>query len=287
MHACMRGVRVLARLEVVAQVGAEIRRLRLASGLTGEALAAELGWSQAKLSRIESGRLGVTIKDLNNVLDALGASESTRAELLGLVAGEEISAWLVRAGGPKRRQREVRDIEQRLRRYREHHPLLVPGQLQSRAYTMAMAAAAGLPDPGAIADARAVRQELLTGDAAPKYEALLDVRSLLRHPGGTDVMQEQVDYLLTRMEAPAITVRGVPESSNAGAMTLGAFIIYEFIEESSHPLVMLETQFVDVYLADPIDIAAYEGLWRGLNAEALSVKETRAWLVSLRDGKGK
>ncbi len=275
----------MPKLEVVGQVGAEIRRLRLSAGLTGEAVAEELGWSQAKLSRIESGRFGVTLRDLDALLGFLGASEATAAELMALVAGEDLGAWLVRAGGPKRRQRQVRDIEQRLSRYREHHPLLVPGQLQSRAYTMAMARASGLPGVEAIAEARAERQALLTRPGAPKYEALIDVRSLLRHPGGRDVLDEQVDFLLKRMEVPAITLRAVPENSNARAMALGAFLIYEFLDPQVKPLVLLETQFVDVYLAEPVDVQAYERLWDGLNAEALSVKATRAWLVSLRNRK--
>jgi len=275
----------VAKLGVVGRVGAEVRRLRLSAGLTGEQVAEELGWSQAKLSRIESGRLGVTLRDLDGLLAFLGASEATQAELMALVAGDDLGAWMVRAGGPKRRQRQVRDIEQRLSRYREHHPLLVPGQLQSRGYTMAMAAASGLPDVEAIADARAERQALLERPGAPKYEALIDVRSLMRHPGGDEVLVEQVEFLLERMAVPAITLRAVPESSKARTMALSAFLIYEFVDPDSSPLVLLETQFVDVYLADAVDVAAYERLWDGLSADALSVKETRSWLVSLRDRK--
>lgn len=282
----------MAKLSVVDRVGSELRRLRLLTGLTMEQVGLELGWSQAKLSRIESGRLGVTVDDLNALLDALGAPDDLRAELLALIAGDDLGAWMVRLGGPRRRQREVKGVEQRVRRWREHHPLLIPGQLQCRDYTMAMVAASGLgasrvgQDPTAVASERAERQAVLGRQGGGVYEALVDWRSFLRHPGGPDVTVAQAAFMLDRMDIPSITVRILPPSESAGALALGAFVIYEFADPDSRPLVLVETQFVDVYLADPVEVEAYEQLWTGLSAEALSVEETRDWLVSLRDHGG-
>ncbi len=96
-------------------------------------------------------------------------------------------------------------------------------------------------------------------------------------------MVSQIEHILRRMDVPSISVRVLPSTHSARALALGAFVIYDFADSSSTPLVLVETQFVDVYLADPVEVQAYESLWTGLSAEALSVEETREWLVSLRD----
>jgi hypothetical protein len=154
--------------------------------------------------------------------------------------------------------------------------------LQSPGYTVALATAAGLPYAEAFVETRTERQASLEQPGAPKYETLIDVRCLMRHPGGDGVLVEQLDFLLHRMDLAAITVRAVAETSTARAIAQSAFAIYEFGDPASSPLVRLESQSVDVYLAEPDDLAAYERLWDALSADALSVKATRAWLLSKR-----
>ncbi|BCJ37947.1 hypothetical protein Athai_54500 [Actinocatenispora thailandica] len=119
-----------------ARVGAELRRIRLAEGLSGEDVGAALGWSQSKVSRIETGRFGVSIPDLSALLSYYGVPEEVKAELLSTAADDAgiDGAWIVRAGGTPRRQGEVQAVETQLKRFRQHHPLLVPGQLQSEEY---------------------------------------------------------------------------------------------------------------------------------------------------------
>ena len=154
---------------------------------------------------------------------------------------------------------------------------------------MAMVGAAGLSavgvgqDPEAVAKSRADRQKLLSEPGSGHYEALVDARCLERHPGGASVTRAQAAFIVERMALPTISVRVLPPSESAETLALGAFVMYEFAEEASRPLVLVETQFVDVYLADPLEVQAYERLWAGLSAEALSVEESRKWLVSLRD----
>src|SRR4051812_7430112 len=99
------------------QVGTELRRAREQLGLSGIQVAKDLGWSQSKVSRIEAGRLSTSLNDLSALLGYYGLSEEVRAELLSVaVAGDGLpGAWIVRAGGPPRRQREVAAIEARVR----------------------------------------------------------------------------------------------------------------------------------------------------------------------------
>lgn len=57
------------------RIGETLRVLRERAGLSGDAVAAAMGWSQSKVSRIETGRFGVTVQDVNSLLNHYGASE--------------------------------------------------------------------------------------------------------------------------------------------------------------------------------------------------------------------
>jgi transcriptional regulator with XRE-family HTH domain len=63
------------RLEVI--VGQNVRRLRLAKGLSQEALAAEVGVDMRYLGGIERGQENPTIKVVGNIAKALGVHPST------------------------------------------------------------------------------------------------------------------------------------------------------------------------------------------------------------------
>jgi transcriptional regulator with XRE-family HTH domain len=144
-------------------VGAELRRVREQLGLSGVQVAASSGWSQSKVSRIEAGILGAAINDLAALLNHYGVTEEVRAELLSFaVAGNGLAgAWIVRAGDVPRRQGEVAAIEARVRRIRQYGALTVPGLLQAKAYTQAVAAAGGFAQVDDIVRRRMARQELL------------------------------------------------------------------------------------------------------------------------------
>lgn len=70
-----------------------LRTLRRASGLTGARLAARVGMSQAKISKIETGRVLPSALDVERILDALGVQpgdeEVTRLLELARVANTD------------------------------------------------------------------------------------------------------------------------------------------------------------------------------------------------------
>jgi transcriptional regulator with XRE-family HTH domain len=262
------------------QIGAQLRRLRVMQDVEAQVLARELNWSGSKISRIEQGKINISVQDLGVALDALGASEEIRAEMLATVAADKLGAWMIRSGGTTRRQMEVGHLEQRVSELREFHPLLVPGLLQSRAYTRAMALAAGF-DPDNVMKSRAARQALLAVEGAPQFHALLDARAFARWAGSASVMVDQIDHLLNRMLLPNVTVRLIPNGPNAKVLALGAFVIYTFHDTS--PVVLLEHHAIDVFLATTSDVSTYRQMFTDLGAEALSTEETAKWLISTRN----
>jgi transcriptional regulator with XRE-family HTH domain len=62
--------------------GMELGLLRKARGMTQTQLAAKLNWTQARYSRIESGRQEALAIDVEDVLYALNATPAERARVL-------------------------------------------------------------------------------------------------------------------------------------------------------------------------------------------------------------
>lgn len=261
------------------RIGRELRLLRQRRGLSGEAVAEQLGWSQAKVSRVESGRLGITMADLAALLTVLGAPAGTRTQLMALASVHESTTWVDGDPGMAPRQGEVGAIEALVTRIREHNPLLIPGLLQSPSFTAAMAAASGFTDVDDLVAARLERQAGLDAYNAPLFEAIVDARSLRRTPGGPRVLADQVRYLLDRIDRDNVEVRVLPESHDAEAFALGAFVLYEFRDPDVPPVVMCESQAADLYYSGQDAWSVYTSLWDRLLGACLGAAEGRQWLT--------
>lgn len=257
--------------------------MREVVGLSGMAVAAELHWSQSKVSRIEAGRLGVSLSDLSALLRTYGASEEVTAELLTMAAAGDgkSGAWIVQAGGSVRRQGEVAAIEARVHRIRQYAPTFMPGLLQSPAYTEAMARVGNFGDPAALVKARSARQSLLAQPHGPAFQVVLDQRALQRWPGDVDTLREQVEMLLMHLEQGRVDLRLLPNGSAQHAIGLAQFLLYDFKEPVGRSVVMLESQTADTYLSADSDIAVYGKLFEDLAASALSPADSGEYLTTL------
>lgn len=265
------------------RIGAELRRLREASGLSGEQVAAALGWSQPKVSRIEAGKHAHTVRDVASLLALYGVTDDVRAELLGATAedtGE--GAWIVRAGGFPRRQGSIASLESGTKRIRHHQPIVLPGLLQTRDYARAVAAAAGAADPDAIADARMHRQEILTGRVGPKYDVVLDARALLLGVADIDLVRTQVEDLAVRADrVKRLDLRVIPIGAPTSVFTTVGFTVYDFRAPESPSVAWIESPTGDVYFSGIEDIARYVELFDDLQSVALSRSDSVEYLLSL------
>jgi transcriptional regulator with XRE-family HTH domain len=171
-------------------VGLEIARLRRMAGLTGQQLGERVGWSQAKISRVETGATAADPADVRKLAHALNVSEE---DLLVLVARAEdehnqMTDWRVGKAGIASKQREYGRLEARGRMIRVFQQAVFPGLLQTSEYARAIMAAsqrmlalgAGVEEPTSVYEAVAARlrrQEIL--DASDRQFSFVMVESVL------------------------------------------------------------------------------------------------------------
>ena len=258
------------------RAGAELRRIRENQGLSGVAVAGALGWSQSKVSRIETGRFGATVWELAELAEFYGVPEEVRAEILTIAAEDSglPGAWIVRAGGPGRRRGEVAMIESRTRQIRQYQAAAVPGLLQAPGYTRALTAAGGFGDVDDVVRHRADRQATAFGAGELEYAVLLEEVALLRSSPTVEVLHEQIEHLLRLAQLPGVDIRLLTADSAPSTAPMNSFLIYDFLSAKSPSVVLVETQTADLYLSAKDDVSTYEHTFAGLQAAALSAQAT-------------
>lgn len=266
--------------EARARVGAELRRLRATAGVSGERVADELGWSQAKVSRIEAARVAHAVADVGALLELYGAPVDLRVELLATVAAESgETAWVVRRGdGPV-----AAPMEGAADRLREYQPQTVPPLLQTREYAELVARRAGVTDPARTVEQRLRWQGALRAPSAPRYEVVLDARVLLVDLGGPEVLAAQVGALIVWALVDPVRLRVIPIGAPVAALSPVPFAIYDFRNRKAVPVVHVETPTADLFTAAVPDREKYLALFRRLAGSALTVQESVRYLGMVRE----
>ena len=249
----------------------ELRRLREAADLTIEDVAGRLECSASKISRIETGRVGVTPRDVRDMLSAYGADRATLDGLVQLARDARRRAWWDEFGdvAPGRYVGFEADAE----RVRTYQGLMVPGLLQSEAYTRALIRAV-LPDaaPAEVdrrVELRKARQALLVADDPLRLHAVVDEAALRRLVGGREVMAEQLRRLDEVGKLPNITLQVASFEAGGHAALDGPFVILSFPEQSDPAVVYIESPKGDVYWEEPSDVARYSDMFARLSADSL------------------
>jgi transcriptional regulator with XRE-family HTH domain len=266
------------------RLASELRRLRRAARLTGKEVATRLGWSEAKLSRIENGLTRVKIADLDEFMELYGVSGSHRAELIALAEESRETGPVEELEGElPEGHTEILRLESEAEAMSTWEPQVVPGMLQVEDYTRALVQLwpSRLPRPAAEVERRVqtsrLRKRVLTRAPPPELSFVIDESVLLRGFAAPSVMREQLLYLAEISERPNIELRILTLSGNQVIGT-GAFVYFRFPQVHGVSLpdtVALEhlhgTSFVDA----EIDVNTYQVFFSALRDNSLNAQSSR------------
>jgi transcriptional regulator with XRE-family HTH domain len=273
------------------RLGAELRRLREAAGLTGDQVIARVGWASAsKLSRLENGRSRPDLGDVLDLLDLYEVTGSVREELIGVTrdAGNTRS-WLRSYPVMTQRQRGYAELEAGCAEIFEYGPVILPGLLQTPEYTRVrlLSSRALIPtedaeDPETEIAARAARQSTLTRDAEPaRYQAVLEEAALGPRGGPPEVMAGQLHHLSRLGELPNVTLWVLPQQTKVADWYLPetAFSIYRFADPDDPDAVAVEALAADLILTEEAMLARYVRVFDWLRQAALPPDASMAWIA--------
>lgn len=256
-----------------------LRNMRETRHLSCTDVGKAAGWSESKVSRIETGRVGIGPADLERLLDLFEVTGDARTALLTLRRQathrgwwrsytDALPAWFEDYVG-------LEDGAKSLLTYENQ---LVPGLLQTEDYAAAVIRAAR---PSLDADevdrqlsARATRQALLTRPDPLQLWAVLDEAVVRRKVGGSQTMRAQLARIGEIATLPAVTLQVLPFDVGAHASMGTSFILLQFPEPGDTAIVYIEDHTSSQYLELQADIERYTLVFDHLRASALSPEQS-------------
>lgn len=262
-------------------LGAWLRELRDASGLTTGQVADAVGGSQSQISRQETARITASPEDVAALCDLYGATPDATAVLMDLARNQHRRGWWTTSTGPWGRDPYLilEDLASDIRLWQAQ---VVPGLLQTPAYARAVirAANAALPDDDIedLVKDRMARKPLLERPNAPGLDVIIDEAVFRRGLADPQVMLPQLRSLLDVPDT--VSLRVLPYSVVWHSGTDGALTILTFSEGLSLKA-QTESAAGPVYIESATALAKCEDIWKSLDAQAMSREDSRAWIADL------
>ena len=268
-------------------LGAQLRRLREAAGISREDAGYHIRASGSKISRMELGRVSFKERDVTDLLEFYGLRDAEeREKLVQLTREANATPWW------QKYQEAVPDwfqvfvgLEEAAQLIRAYEVQFVPGLLQTEEYARAVVAQ-GAPGLDAQEVERRValrmgRQKLLTKDSPPRLWAIVDEAALRRPMGGRDVLAAQIERLMDAISEPNITLQVMPFRYGGHAAEGGAFMLMRFPEPDLPDMVYMEYLTGALYHDKPDEVERYAAVMERLSVAGTSPDRTREILASM------
>lgn len=255
-------------------LGAHLRRLREAQGISREDAGWEIRSSASKISRMELGRVGFKERDVDDLLTLYGVND--RDERAGLMAkareanspgwwhrdGDILPSWFHSYLGMEAAAALIRSYEGQF----------IPGLLQTADYARAVILLGHASASSAEIDRRVAlrmkRQELLKQKNPPRVWCVIDEAALRRPVGGVDVMRGQITALIEASKRRNIKIQVVPFAAGGHAAASGSFTILRFPEQDLPDVVYIEQLTSALYLDKREETEFYAEVMDRLGIEA-------------------
>ncbi|GLU47730.1 helix-turn-helix domain-containing protein [Nocardiopsis ansamitocini] len=227
-------------------LGYQLRKLREAKGITRADAAYKIRGSESKISRVELGRVGFKIRDVEDLLTFYGVTDqSLREAYVSLAKEANEPGWWQKYGDalPGWFQSYV-GLEEAATQLRVYESQFVPGLLQTEDYARQVITRAGKVRLDHVAHGRIAtrmrRQHRIRDNSKVKLWVIIDEPAVRRPVGDAEVMRGQLEHLKKLSQEPNITLQIVPFSQGVFAAETGSFTILRYPEYDLPDAVYLE-----------------------------------------------
>lgn len=259
-------------------MGFLLRQLRTERGLSIDTVTKRAMFSATKLSRLETGRVGASPRDIRDLCIVYEITDPAERERLTALAREgKQRAWWQQFDLP---YATYVGLETEATSIRDYNTDLVTGLLQVEGYARAIFEVGEPPlDPATIeqrVEARTKRQDLLTQDDGPLFHCILDEGALRRSVGGPAVMRAQLARIVEVASLPKVTFQIIPLSVGAHPALDSVFVILEFDKPMVNDVVYVEGVVGNIYLESAAELERYRQMFSRLHSIALSPEDSIA-----------
>jgi len=234
--------------------------------------------SQAKISRIETGKTLATVTDVERILRALDVPADVGREILSLTRAanvDYVSARSLARIGTWRRQLELKSLIEASSVSRQFLPAIPSGLIQTRDYaTHAMTPmVSGTPEFD-VTRAVDARMELRTviEDESRSFVLLMTEQAVRWQRAGREIMAGQLAHMIEVAQRPNVEVAIVPVDAEVHGTPVNIFVIHD------DRLVTVEIFNGALSFRDPRDVGYYIEIFEFFLAHALRDSEAIEFL---------
>jgi Domain of unknown function (DUF5753)/Helix-turn-helix domain len=261
------------------ELGVQIRALRLAAGMTIDDVAAELLCSPSKISRLETGQRGASLRDIRDLCELFQVDDPIQREyLFSLVKDQKGQGWWQSYDLPRTLATYV-GLEVAATSIAAYQPGVIPGLLQTPDYARAIHDSSfdRLSDAGIDERIQVLqsRQAILTrtDPPAPRYHLIIDEGALHRSIGGPAVMGAALRRVVEASGLPNVTIQVLPYSAGAHPALDSTFLLLEFAAPVPS-VVYVEGLIGQIYLEGPQDIERYQRVFGHLQTISCDARQS-------------
>ncbi|TCC64771.1 XRE family transcriptional regulator [Kribbella pittospori] len=272
-------------------LGVHLRRLREEAGISRT----DAGWairgSESKISRLELGRVGFKVRDVDDLLTLYKLEDEVERErLLTLARDANNPGWWQRYDDLTPTWfHSYLGLEMAADLIRTFELQFVPGLLQTPDYARAVLSLGRLDEPLQKAEEdrlvalRTTRQQVLTRQRPARLWAVIDEAVLRRPIGGTKVLKEQLEYLIVASKRHNVTLQIIPFDKGGYTATGGAFTLLRFTDTDLPDIVYIEHLTSAVYLDKREELDAYVVTMDALSIAAAQPRHTESLIRAAID----
>lgn len=269
------------------RLGAELRRLREAAGLTQADVGAVLGRTHTTILNWERGKTQIAKSDLVVLLAELRAPSEVRQSLEQLREESRqrgsrewstygLPSWL----------RSLASFEEDAAGISRFEVTVVPGLLQTEDYARAVLSALpqvlATPSIDHAVQSRLARQGRLTGDGRARFHGVIAETALRVEVGSAEVMAAQLQRLMAASEAENITIQVLPSTAGAFSAAVTGFGVLDFADQAADPSIAFWDGPLGGYLIhDESEVAALATVFTDLARAALTPDDSLSQVAAI------
>jgi transcriptional regulator with XRE-family HTH domain len=272
------------------QLARELRTLRETTGLTGKDVAERLGWSASKISRIETGRIGIGQDDLESLFEQYEVLEDKADTLRKLAASARTQGWWdAYANSLSSGYSSLIKLEAGSAELRCYCALVPHALLQTPEYSRhVIQSTLQVPAPTEVdrrVDIARRRQAVLRWGKPPlRLSAVIDEatfrRSIRTQDGRIDnsVMRAQFQHLAELSRWPNVSIQVLQFKSGIPPVTSGSFSVLESMATNTPDVVYLENKTRIFFVDLEREVHQYVQEFELLSSMALDQDESRDFI---------
>lgn len=258
------------------RLGRKLRELREAADLDQQDVALHTGFSQTKISHVESAKVAVSSDDVRTLCELYGVDPGPAESLAALAREAKKRGWWRTYSDVLTPETEdFIEVESDAAEMLNFEVDRIPGLLQTEDYTRALVHAI---DPAARDETVERRVALRVERQQRLLERKFSLWAVIGSPaldcpaGGVEVHRQQLKRLIDVSELPNVTMQVLPYAAGEHISMGMPFALALFPDGDG--AVIIEHLTGNVYLEDQSDVNRYNLAFRHLCAAALPARES-------------